>query len=164
MHVVSLIFIALLGLLVSSNAVCEPVVIYDSGLTYPLPSPRKSIQAPFAPPVQPTGTVKRFPVHTPSMSPGRVKTRAINRPYLTQPIFIVGTDRFSYQWLRRNRQQLKKHQAIGIAVNIGNEKQLTQLIKGAGGLRISPVRGQKIAQQLALTHYPVLVSRNGIEQ
>jgi len=98
------------------------------------------------------------------MTPGRVRARRIDRPGLIRPVFIVGADPISLQWLHIHAAQLKKHQATGIAVNVENAHQLKRLQNAAGGITISPVPGQKIARQLSLSHYPVLVSKTRIEQ
>lgn len=156
--------VAFIGLLISTHLTAEPMVIHDSGKTTALPSFPKNSRYQFAPPEHDQTELNPLPVITPSMTPGRVKTRNIDRPYLNQPIFIVGADRLSITWLTEHRQQLKKHNAIGIAVNVKTQQALEQLIQASGGLSINPVVGDKIARQLSLKHYPVLVSASRIEQ
>ena len=159
------IVIAFIGLLISTHLTAEPMVIHDSGKTIALPSIPKNSRYHYAPPPAHFQTqLNPLPVITPSMTPGRVQSRNINRPYLNQPIFIVGADRLSLTWLTKHRQQLKKHNALGIAVNVKTQQALEQLIQASGGLSINPVVGDKIARQLSLKHYPVLVSASRIEQ
>ena len=74
----------------AGSSLAAPVVIYDSGQTLPLPAPRRSIHATFAPPAGPSGMVNRFPVRTPAMQPGRVRARRIDRPGLTRPGCMAG--------------------------------------------------------------------------
>ena len=164
MRMIIAVLVCFAGLLTAASSFAAPYIIYDSGQTLPLPAPRRSVQATFAPPAGPADTVKRFPVRTPAMQPGRVRARRIDRPGLTHPVFIVGADPISLQWLHLHAAQLKKHHATGIAVNVENARQLQQLQKAAGGIAISPVPGQKIARQLSLSRYPVLVSKTRIEQ
>ena len=158
------IAIAFIGLLISTPLIAEPMVIHDSGKTTPLQSIPKNSRYHYAPPAHFPTQLNPLPVITASMTPGRVQSRNIDRPYLNQPIFIVGADRLSLTWLTKHRQQLKKHNAIGIAVNVKTQQALEQLIQASGGLSINPVVGDKIARQLSLKHYPVLVSASRIEQ
>ena len=142
----------------------EPLIIYDSGNTKPLQSFPKTIHYQFAASDNYQTKFNGLPVITNLMTPGRVQTRSINRPFLNQPIFIVGADELSLTWLKEHHQQLKKHNATGIAVNVKTEKELEQLIQASGGLAINPVAGDKISHQLSLKHYPALVSATRIEQ
>ena len=142
----------------------EPVVIHDSGNTKLLPSYPQSTRYQYAVTENYQPEFNGLPVITPSMSPGRVQTRTINRPFLNQPLFIVGADALSLTWLKEHRQQLKKHKATGIAVNVKTQHELEQLLQASGGLTINPVAGDKISRQLSLKHYPALVSATRIEQ
>jgi len=154
---------ALILFIIPALGLSKPVVIFDSGNTQPLPAPGMPmrIQLPSGDNI-PNPEV--LPVKTPSMSPGRVALRKINRPTLNRPVFIVGYDPLSLKWLILHHTQLKQLNALGIAVNVDTQNQLQQLIKAAGGIDISPVSGTAIAKQLRLTHYPALVSRTRIEQ
>jgi len=158
--------IALIGLLMSTSAKAEPFIIHDSGKTTPLQLIGQNNHYHYAPPAhdQTDFDLDPLPVITPSMTPGLVQSRKINRPYLNQAIFIVGADELSLTWLNQHRRQLKKHNAIGIAVNVKTQQELEQLVQASGGLAINPVVGDKIARQLTLKHYPVLVSATRIEQ
>jgi len=142
----------------------EPLVIYDSGNTKPLQSFPKTIRYLFAVPEKYQTEFNGLPVVTHSMTPGRVQTRTINRPFLNQPIFIVGADALSLTRLKEHRQQLKKHNATGIAVNVKTQKELEKMVQASGGLAINPVAGDKISRQLSLKHYPALISATRIEQ
>lgn len=158
------ILTAFIGLLISTHLTAEPIIIHDSGNTTSLQSFPKNRHYQFAPPSHYKTEFNPLPVITPSMTPGRVQTRKIDRPFLNQPIFIVGADGLSLTWLNEHRQQLKKHNAIGIAVNVKTQQELEQLVQASGGLSINPVVGDKISRQLSLKHYPVLVSATRIEQ
>ena len=156
--------VSILLLCISPLLLAEPIVIHDSGNTTPLQSFPKNSRYHYAPPAHFETKFNPLPVITHSMTPGRVQSRKIDRPYLNQPIFIVGADGLSLTWLNEHRQQLKKHNAIGIAVNVKTQQELEQLVQASGGLSINPVVGDKIARQLSLKHYPVLVSATRIEQ
>ncbi len=142
----------------------EPTVIYQTNQTTYFKDKPNTTQFQFAPPAHYQGEFNPLPVVTPTLTPGRVQPRKINRPFLNQPIFIVGADRLSLLWLKQHRKKLQDHHATGIAVNVKTKEQLANLVKASGGLPVNPVRGNKIARQLALQHYPVLVSATRIEQ
>lgn len=151
-------------MMMSTVLKAEPLIIYDSGNTKPLQTFPKTMRYQFAAPEHDQTEFSGLPVNTKSMTPGRVQTRTINRPFLTQAIFIVGADELSLTWLKEHRQQLKKYNATGIAVNVKTQKQLEQLLQTSGGLAINPVAGDKISRQLSLKHYPALISATRIEQ
>lgn len=108
-----------------------------------------------------------LPVETPSLSPGRIahRTLSVDAPTPIQPLFIVGNDPLSRQWLSLRKETLAALGATGLAVNVQTEAELQTLIEAAGHLRIDPVPGDTLAQSLGLTHYPVLLtpSSAGIE-
>ncbi len=144
--------------------IAEPVVIYDSGYTQPLVHPPSNQQLRATSSKNHHVNLPRVPVVTPTMSPGKVFSRPIHHPYLSNPIFIVGYDMISLSWLQEHKEKLKQNHAIGIAVNVQTEQQVKQLQQAAGGLEITPVPGTKVAKQLTLEHYPVLISSTLIEQ
>ena len=154
-------------LLIGSQCLAEPIVIYDSGNTNPLSLPisnEKRNQLKQAPAKPASLHYRRLPVVTKVMRPGKVKTRKSKHPYLNFPLFIVGYDQLSLFWLQKHKEKLKKHAAVGIAVNVQTEEQMRLLKVAAGGIEISPVPGSKIAGQLKLAHYPALISSTLIEQ
>ena len=160
-----------------ATATAAPVVIYDGGLSYPITEYTESITKKAKPNPgrdpqsisQKARPVLRYvvPVKTPELTPGRVTTRAngkLRNAYLMQPIFIVGADRLSLQWLKSNRARLREINAYGILVQADTVADVTKVARAAQGLNIVPVSGSDIARQLALKHYPVLISREWIEQ
>lgn len=157
------VLIALFG----TAAKSEPAVLFDAGNTRPMPSGlqisppnyQQSFQLPDFP-----QHFDPLPVRSRALTPGPVQARVIDRPGLDRPVFIIGYDALSLNWLRQNLEQLKRHRATGIVVNVENPDQLRQLRQAADGLAVNPVPGDKIARQLELTHYPVLISKNRIEQ
>ncbi len=156
--------LSLLVLFKPSVSVGEPIVIYDNGQSIPLRNQPKTRHYQY--PVSANFNIKLepLPVKTPAMTPGKVQTRTIDRPTLNRPVFIVGADPMSLQWLRLHQRQLKKINATGIAVNVESKQQLDILRKAGGGLDINPLSGETIARQLALFHYPVLMTSTRIEQ
>lgn len=104
-----------------------------------------------------------LPVHSARLSPGIELPRAITAPGLT-PLFLVGDDERSREWLHQNMQYLIKIKALGFIVNVETTQALTSLRALAPGLTLTPVSGDDLAQRLHLRHYPVLITATAIEQ
>ena len=100
------------------------------------------------------------------MTPGRVTPRPIKQPYMSRPLFLIGTDRLSQQWLIQNRERLGELNAAGIIVQADSMEELRIIARLTDGfnVQIMPAPASDIARQLGLKHYPVLIWKNGIEQ
>ena len=145
----------------------EPLtVIYDSGDTLPLEpylpkrAPRekatlqeKKDQLPF-----------NLPITTPSMQPGKATVTPKALRYLQRPLFLVGADQVSKDWLAEKREQLVRIGAVGLLVEAKDRQEVEAVLKIAEGLRLVPASAESFATQLGLTHYPILLSKEGWEQ
>lgn len=156
----------------SAASRAEPEVLHDSGQAVPI-EPYLEILAPKKAalgeaPAQPALSVAGFglPVRTPSMTPGRVARRSL--PVLegkmggARPLFIVGADQWSLQWLQQNRDHLEAMNAAGMVVAVENEQELAMLRLAAMGLDLIVASGEVLANELGLEHYPVLIAPPGI--
>ena len=94
---------------------------------------------------------------------GPVKTRKIKAKSLIHPFFIVGTDKESMKWLRDYAPRLKALHAVGIVVNVKDNKSYEKLAK-TYGLHLLPISGDALAKKFGIQHYPVLISQHLIEQ
>lgn len=106
----------------------------------------------------------QLPISTETMTPGKVVTTAKPLPTLRQPIFFIGSDRYSQSWLKARRQQLIKLGAMGFLVQANDMADLKAMAALGHGLHIIPASAQQIAKEIGLTHYPILVSSDGWEQ
>ncbi|MFP5425024.1 MAG: integrating conjugative element protein [Gammaproteobacteria bacterium] len=104
-----------------------------------------------------------LPVHSARLSPGAVPPRALSLPGMT-PLFLVGQDTTSLEWLSRHAQALQDLGANGLAVEVDDVQALRRIQTAAPGLNIWPVSGDDIAERLELEHYPVLITPTGLEQ
>lgn len=104
-----------------------------------------------------------LPVRSDRLSPGAEPRRVIQAPGLT-PVFLIGDDDRSRDWLRERGDTLRDLNAIGLVVNVETAEALADLRKLAGGLTLSPTSGDDLAGRLGLSHYPVLITATGIEQ
>jgi len=104
-----------------------------------------------------------LPIRSPELSPGPVQSRAHNRPF-ARPFFLIGSDPRSRQWLVKHRERLKEIGAVGMLVQADTREDLLAIANLSGGLPIMPASAADIATALGVSHYPVLVSSQGIEQ
>jgi len=104
-----------------------------------------------------------LPIRSPGLSPGPVQSRTHHRPF-ARPFFLIGSDPRSRQWLVNHRERLRAIGAVGMLVQAETINDLQAIARLAGGLPITPASGADIAGALGVSHYPVLVSSQGIEQ
>jgi len=107
-----------------------------------------------------------FPVVSKSLSVGRVtEDEASDLKYemATHPMFIVGYDRISINWLKTNKKLLADKHAVGLVVNVETAEQLHQLQKIVGKKTLlQPTPGDKLAEHLNIKHYPFYIDNKGI--
>lgn len=107
---------------------------------------------------------KVLPISTPSMSPGRVTSEQRELKNILRPVFIIGSDAMSIDWLKRNKAVLVENQALGMLVEVNSIDELKKIGKIGVGLQIAPSSGEQIAKLLNIKHYPILITNQGIEQ
>jgi len=152
-------------------------VIYDSGQTQPLApflevfddedSQEKGLQiSPSPSQTQALGAAdleRLLPIHSPGLTPGRVEPRTMRQPF-AGPFFLIGSDAFSREWLATYRDRLLEIGAVGMLVEAETLDDLQAIAEIAKGLPILPASANDIAEALDLSHYPVLITKDGIEQ
>tara|TARA_R110001599_G_scaffold158418_4_gene345122 strand:+ start:148 stop:630 length:483 start_codon:yes stop_codon:yes gene_type:complete len=156
-----LVFTLLLLCNITTQA--EPKVVFDSGRTISSDKYLSELQSEPAPKQKPN-IAKLATPNTPEMSVGRVTKRTVSLPYLPSPLFLVGADNISIQWLNKHRQALIKAGAVGLIVNSASASDLQAVIRAADGLQVSPASGSDLANQFNLKHYPLLITRTQIAQ
>jgi integrating conjugative element protein (TIGR03765 family) len=107
-----------------------------------------------------------YPVQTDLMSVGVISEaegRDIPSYLVSQPIFIVGYDRASANWLINNVDILEQNQAVGLVVNVDTPEQMRELLRiTEHRLMLQPVNGNRLAQSLKLYHYPAYIDQDGV--
>jgi integrating conjugative element protein (TIGR03765 family) len=145
----------------------ELTVIYDSGKTKPTGIYLKEhrIQRSDVPPMPNPTTLPatQYPVTT-RLSVGRVDPQTVNMPPAFHPLFIVGSDTWSVQWLQMHQARLLALQAVGILTDAKSEADLRKLHNQFPRLTFLPISADAITGQLPIQHYPVLITRDRIEQ
>ncbi len=148
-------------------------VIFDNGNTRPLAPYLEGIQAPVSlPQTLRTPDVSQLsaadpeqwlPIRSPGLTPGRVQKRAVHRPF-ARPFFLIGSEAFSRHWLATHRDRLAEIGAVGMLVQAETVDDLRAIAELVNGLPVLPASASDIAEALGLSHYPVLISRDGLEQ
>jgi integrating conjugative element protein (TIGR03765 family) len=105
-----------------------------------------------------------FPVRTPSMRPGALQqNQALKlQSWLPTPVFLVGTDDYSKQWMVRNRDFLARQKAAGIVIDADNLAAFRSIQQVGQGLPMAPSSAEDLARRLRLSVYPVLIRADGV--
>lgn len=111
-----------------------------------------------------TASFDILPIVTPNMKSGVFEQQKINLVNLDKPIFIVGSDNLSISWLTKYAAKLKKLNAIGLLVQADTNLEVARVKKAANGAIILPMSGEIIGEQLGIHNYPVLITKNLVEQ
>jgi integrating conjugative element protein (TIGR03765 family) len=124
--------------------------------------------APVLAPMERTGASElvQFPVRTPGLAPGRLAgtPRWPDAQWLTQPMFLVGSDAGSRRWLQQHRRRLLEMQAAGLVVQAPDDAAFKRLQALAEGLPMTPAPAPWLSQRLAALHaavLPLLVLQDG---
>lgn len=156
----------------SAQSSAEPRVLYDSGRTeaiapYLAPlKPKTPASAPL--PARPALDARAYglPVSTPSMTPGRVQAGRLaaldGKMAGAQPLFLIGADQWSLQWLQRHRARLVELHAVGMIIAARDAAEVDILRQAAGDLPLIVASGEAFARELGFRHYPVLISPPGV--
>lgn len=136
----------------------RPIGEYLSGLGMPAPATRAG-----AGPDQAAPLPMAFPITTPSMRPGPLQSpmRLRTAGGLLTPLFIVGDDPASKQWLSANRDALHRLGASGLVVNVASLDAFRSLRAIAPGVAMAPGSIETLARQSGLAVYPLFVATDG---
>ena len=108
--------------------------------------------------------VNKLKIKSRRLKPGKVIIKRVHLPELDAPIFLVGDDALSRQWLEANQRKLLALKAIGFVVNVEGLDRLEALREIAPELSLMPVPADYLANILHIQHYPVLIFSDHITQ
>ncbi|EJR7283356.1 integrating conjugative element protein [Citrobacter freundii] len=114
-------------------------------------------------PMQALDEARLLPVVTHTLHPGQQPRLAFSLPGMT-PLFLIGDDPQSTEWLRQHRDTLKTLHATGLVVNVTTLARLNALRTIAPALTLLPVSADDMAKHLPISAYPVLITDKGLEQ
>lgn len=107
-----------------------------------------------------------WPVRTPELSPGATieppsPAVAARLRLLPRPLFVLGADAASRDWLARRAPALRALDAVGLLVQVETPDELAAVRQLGAGLWIVPVPGSQLAVVWGLRHYPLVLTRAG---
>lgn len=104
-----------------------------------------------------------LPVISHKWSVGQVETKTLNLPGAL-PMFLIGSDDISRQWLADKRSVLTKINAIGLVINVNTVEEMQSLRQIVPELTLMPAPADTLADRLGIYHYPLLLTAEGISQ
>ncbi|BBL32443.1 integrating conjugative element protein [Pantoea ananatis] len=140
----------------------EPTVPYFDAIN----ADKDAVTGAPAVPAAPTESLSisdMLPVSTPEMSPGPVSPQPLELSGMP-PVFVLGDDSLSKQWLSRHAAALSQMHATGMVVSVKDAAALSALRALAPSTEMVPVSGGDLARRLHLAHYPVLITDKGLSQ
>ena len=114
-------------------------------------------------PMQALDEARLLPVITHTLHPGQQPRLTLSLPGMT-PLFLIGDDPQSTEWLRQHRNTLKTLHATGLVVNVTTLARLNALRTVAPSLTLLPVSADDMAKHLPISAYPVLITDKGLAQ
>ena len=107
-----------------------------------------------------------FPVITKTMRPGRlIQKSTMNHQALVQSrMAMIGTDRFSHQWLSENYAHLSRANIPVMVVNVQSRNEFYLLMKAYPKLSFMPMNGDALARAMNVNIYPVILTTEGAIQ
>ncbi len=148
----------------------SPVVIYDNGTAidaqqfYPFKKPNandlKNIPRI---PRYTKKSIQRFPVTSSMLSAGKVKNRKIKNR-MPRAVCVVGDDKRSKRWIKKNHLELKSANALCMVVNVKSKSHFQSIKALAPNVEFQALNGDIFAKQLGIKHYPFLLNKENIRQ
>ena len=94
----------------------------------------------------------QLPVNS-QIKPGVVERHQVDLVNFSDPLFVIGDDAKSRDWLVKHATQLKTMNALGFVTNVETKTNLKQLEELAG-FPLMPVNVDDLSESLQVSHYP----------
>src|SRR5699024_1903282 len=104
-----------------------------------------------------------FPVQS-AIKPGVIEKERVVSLSALQPLFLIGNDDFSKEWLVENKRYLFDINAIVFVVNVERQEHFEHLKTLALEVTLIPIPADDLADRLNITAYPVIITENRIFQ
>ncbi len=177
----------LASLTLAPTVLAELTVIYDSRQTRPLApllrplfpnqppaadaaSPKNQNLAP-ASTLGPADLSTLLPVQSPGLQVGDIAGRQLAPSVLARlaqgnprPFFLVGSDEVSLRWLAHHRNTLQSLGAVGMLVQADTAEDVRSAVAAAQGVPMTLGAGDDLARALGIDRYPILITREGLQQ
>lgn len=146
------------------QALGQAHVVSDSGET--VPSMHYLVHALYGPDTDDETPLVSFPVTTSLMQPGVMQSQSLPlpiEPWLTRPIFFIGDDSESANWIKKNETLLLTLGAIGVVIQVPDVQTFKKLRRSTS-LSLVPHEAVSIQRRLnaiGVRQFPVLLMDNG---
>lgn len=104
-----------------------------------------------------------LPVVSHRLTPGKVQPMQFELVGMA-PIFLVGADDLSKQWLVQHYDELLANHAVGLVVNVTTLEELNALRRLVPNLPLLPTPADDLSERLKLVYYPALITETGVSQ
>ena len=94
----------------------------------------------------------RLPVNS-QIQAGVIKRHQLSIVNFSSPLFVIGDDAVSRDWLFKHAAQMKAMNALGFITNVDTKVRLQQLEEIAG-FPLMPVNVDDLSELLQVSHYP----------
>ena len=102
-----------------------------------------------------------YPIRTAGLTAGVKNPAQLDLPMpIGRPMCLVGSDAYSFAWLRTNASILAKGGALCYVVNVESAATLTRLRAVAPGVLLAPIFGD-VFVQAGLKSYPAIITQSG---
>lgn len=142
-----------------------PIVIKDyGGRDSGVPSEEEVLRA-YQQNAQPAPPIdfNPFPIRS-KIGPGVLQKPLKLRVPIEKPLFFIGNDPRSRDWVSKNKQYLLSIGATGYATNLQSESELTDIQGLAHPLGIAPMPIDAAAELFGIPVYPVLIFNESAKQ
>lgn len=104
-----------------------------------------------------------LPVISHKWSIGTVQAKKFHLPSAL-PMFLIGYDSTSKNWLNKNKQRLMELNATGLVINVQTVSQMQELREIVPTLTLIPSPADALSERLGISHYPLLITSEGASQ
>jgi integrating conjugative element protein (TIGR03765 family) len=102
-----------------------------------------------------------YPIRTAGLTPGAKNPPQLDLPMpIGRPVCLLGSDAYSFAWLRTNALLLAKGGALCYVVNVDSAATLARLRAIAPGVLLAPIFGD-VFVQAGLKGFPAIITQSG---
>ncbi|QRN03520.1 integrating conjugative element protein [Legionella sp. MW5194] len=94
---------------------------------------------------------------------GKVSRKTLDTNLLNMPLFVIGADKSSIQWLEQHQEELKSMQATGFITNV-NDFETIVALQDKFKLPLLPVNVDPLLAYLHEQHYPLIIAEGAVWQ
>ncbi|HAT1770913.1 TPA: integrating conjugative element protein [Legionella pneumophila] len=94
---------------------------------------------------------------------GKVSRKTLDTNLLNMPLFVIGADKASIQWLEQHQEELKSIHATGFITNV-NDFETIVALQEKFKLPLLPVNVDPLLAYIHEQHYPLIIAEGAVWQ